>query len=1047
MARGFYERINLRELDLSNNLLTGEIPNQLGELRNLRALWLSNNLLTGEVPVELGNLPDLEVFDINLNVLSGCVPDSLKNVPHISVGELEFCEDVSSTSGADGSTPAAAHALEPRAQFPYAETSAVRGVSGDLWADVILGQPDFSQITPNQVVPFKVFNPGGIVVDRSTDPGRAYIWDAGNSRILGIDLAECYAGASPCSADIVLGQPSSYDHSACNGDGALQNFPARAHASAATLCGVPDVSESPWEHPSFVTMAVDDNSNLYVPDVHNNRVLRYNDPFENDPVADEIWGQTDYAGIMCNRGDFLAPTAESICFVSWTSRGGHGWWGSGVEVGPGGNMWVADSGNNRVLRFPKDSYTERIAKSADLVLGQPDFRSSKPSFAGCKGDWCRTEEPGKGIRGMYTPAAVRVDAGGVVYVVETHNDRVLVFEPPLTSGMAATREFGSRFENPNTLEIDPLGRGLWVGGGDSGMIELWDWSGTEVLMVVGKDAYDPEGRCTRLCDGDGGIGIDRRGDVLVSNLGYEQDVLRFPTADLSPAGSGVEQPDKSLFSPPISFNFMSSAELYNPQGLVAWGDQLVVSDAYRLAFWNGLESLSTRQPPDGIVGDEFIRDRWDHCCHRIKADEVGRLWVVGPESGAWLDVYQLPLNEYSVPIHTVLTPEVTMPVLGSDHRLTFGRRIFGIAPVGSGEFLWLSDSDHHRVVRIRDPLTNPVVDVILGQTGPEGVKCNRQTREGGVYQSSSADTLCFPGALSLDRHGNLFVSDHSMEIEGNLRLLVFPKDLFPPSTATVIYAPAASKVFEKHGRPGHIIRVDDTEFEAVLETRGHGEPHRAATFETAFDSQNRMVVGYNMYAGGRFVGVYDDPLGPDTEPTAYLKDFWSMAYTAIFDDNDNLYVGDTNRARVLVYWNPFNNPEQPSEPSADDAGAPVPIYQATITSVDPQPSSCVVRDSSRVADRTLDLVVDGLSASGSFELQIRKVGSVIFRTVTVRPELSGNGPARIRLDDRDLWRNLWPLYERATMTARMVGPDGGPISNWSPAFLLADDLAMCGAGG
>ncbi|MYB75820.1 MAG: hypothetical protein F4X83_01700, partial [Chloroflexi bacterium] len=96
-------------------------------------------------------------------------------------------------------------------ELPFAQTSAVRGVPGDLWADVIIGQPDFSQITDDQVVPYKVFNPGGVIVDRSVSPGRAYIWDAGNSRILGVDLSKCYAGSGPCSADIVLGQPSLFD--------------------------------------------------------------------------------------------------------------------------------------------------------------------------------------------------------------------------------------------------------------------------------------------------------------------------------------------------------------------------------------------------------------------------------------------------------------------------------------------------------------------------------------------------------------------------------------------------------------------------------------------------------------------------------------------------------------------------------------------------------------------------------------------------------------------------------------------------------------------
>ena len=124
-----------------------------------------------------------------------------------------------------------ANAQSGRSGVSIPSEPVVRGQPGDYWADVIIGKPDFSEIVPNQVVPFKVFNPGGIVVDRSVEPGRAYVWDAGNSRVLGIDLAQCYAGESPCSADIVLGQPSLYGYSACNGDSGVQNFPYRAMAN------------------------------------------------------------------------------------------------------------------------------------------------------------------------------------------------------------------------------------------------------------------------------------------------------------------------------------------------------------------------------------------------------------------------------------------------------------------------------------------------------------------------------------------------------------------------------------------------------------------------------------------------------------------------------------------------------------------------------------------------------------------------------------------------------------------------------------------------
>src|SRR5262245_57868305 len=49
-------------------------------------------------------------------------------------------------------------------------SSPVRGMPGDWWADVVIGQPNFAQITPNEVVGNKLFNPGGVHVDRSSVP-------------------------------------------------------------------------------------------------------------------------------------------------------------------------------------------------------------------------------------------------------------------------------------------------------------------------------------------------------------------------------------------------------------------------------------------------------------------------------------------------------------------------------------------------------------------------------------------------------------------------------------------------------------------------------------------------------------------------------------------------------------------------------------------------------------------------------------------------------------------------------------------------------------
>ena len=57
-------------LSLTNNNLTGEIPDSLRALDKLRRLELSKNKLSGAIPPELGNLTGLEVLDLSDNELS-----------------------------------------------------------------------------------------------------------------------------------------------------------------------------------------------------------------------------------------------------------------------------------------------------------------------------------------------------------------------------------------------------------------------------------------------------------------------------------------------------------------------------------------------------------------------------------------------------------------------------------------------------------------------------------------------------------------------------------------------------------------------------------------------------------------------------------------------------------------------------------------------------------------------------------------------------------------------------------------------------------------
>ena len=938
----------------------------------------------------------------------------------------------------------------------FPDSPVVRGQVGDLWADVILGQPDFSEITPNQVVPYKLFNPGGVTVDRTSNPGLAYVWDSGNSRVLGIDLEKCYSSGSPCTEEVVLGQPSGYGHSACNGDSAFQRFPVRAQANSDTLCGLPPGSLSPWEHPSFVTMAVDSRSALYVPDVYNNRVLKYEAPFENDSIADQVWGQLDFSKTHCNRGE-NRPSANTLCFDSETTRrrpeGAGTNYGSGAELDPQGNLWVADSGNNRVLRFPVDIETGRISETADLVLGQESFDSF---------------DSGSELDEMYSPSSVAVGPGALLYVADAYNHRVLVFEPPFETGMSAQGVFGSDLRSPNGLEADPDGRGLWVHDAGNRRVDLWDWTGLDInkSFLRARDSTDLNDAPYRTA---GGIGIDGTGNLLVAVYGVDQDIIHYETNSSTGFGEGVVHPHGRLFSPPYGFNLTGTEELVSAYGVAVWDDQLVVADVDRLSYWNGLDQLESGKPPTGVVGFKSYYRGGSTCCYRIKMDEAGRLWVVNTASatGLWLDVYQMPLHERSVPLHTVFMPGSRVPVLGAGLDIILGKSVFGLAPVGNGEFLWLSDSYNHRVMRIRDPFTNPVVDVILGQKDETGIMCNRRAlvlphmpADPSVYETPSADMLCFPGALSLDRKGNLYVSDHSLEIEGNLRLLVFPSELFPPDTESTIYAPPASKSFVSHTAPPYGVSKL-TLLRDGLVWSASDDNLRASTHEVAFDSQNRMVASFNAYRGGRFVGVFNDPLGPTTLPDAYLFDLASMPYAVTFDSNDNLYVGDINRGRVLVYRNPFDNPPLPDKDQSDremdeSLDAPTPQHVGRILSVEPETPYCV-SFFGHYYERSLKLVIDGIDLwldeggdEGQYRLQFRIVGTHVsdstrIGAATVKRESADTLKATIELYSDQL-RGLWdgPEVVVADTSVRLLNKTGKPLTAWSPSFKLAHDAKTCG---
>jgi sugar lactone lactonase YvrE len=197
----------------------------------------------------------------------------------------------------------------------------------------VFGQPDDALAIPNS---------GGAPSARSMNAPRGVfvddryvmVADTGNHRVLVFDRTS----TSP-DAVRVLGQPT-FASASVNAGG----------ASAATMSAPSDV---------FF-----DGTKLYVADTGNSRVLVWNQlPTSNGQAADVVLGQVAPDATLANRGTGDAR-ADTLAFP-------------GSIAVLDGALYVADTGNNRVLRFGTVPASNGAA--ADGVLGQPSLETRVPA--------------------------------------------------------------------------------------------------------------------------------------------------------------------------------------------------------------------------------------------------------------------------------------------------------------------------------------------------------------------------------------------------------------------------------------------------------------------------------------------------------------------------------------------------------------------------------------------------------------------------------------------------------------------------------------------
>jgi sugar lactone lactonase YvrE len=156
-----------------------------------------------------------------------------------------------------------------------------------------------------------VCQPTGVTTDGTNN---VYVADWRNNRVL--EFNETANPPANFSANMVFGQGGSFATNTCDLGG----------VSASTLC-------NPHK------LIVDSNSNLYVSDSANDRVLEYNTPISSDTIADTVFGQVgNFTADLCNFRN-PGPNGNSLCGPV------------GVALDSAQDLLVGDFTNNRVLKY------------------------------------------------------------------------------------------------------------------------------------------------------------------------------------------------------------------------------------------------------------------------------------------------------------------------------------------------------------------------------------------------------------------------------------------------------------------------------------------------------------------------------------------------------------------------------------------------------------------------------------------------------------------------------------------------------------------------
>jgi uncharacterized protein (TIGR03437 family) len=638
----------------------------------------------------------------------------------------------------------------------------------------------------------------------------------------------------------------------------------------------------------------------------NNRVVRFPDPFSNATAVepDAVLGQPDFSRITAaaNRNTLNRPRA--------------------VAFDASGNLWVADSGNNRVVRFNASALADPMQPEMDLVVGQADFTSGTANARG-----------NVSASGFDAPSGIAFDTAGNLYVSDFNNSRVLKFAGPFgTSSQipaAATAVWGqSNFTTRTVVQeasatsiagplgIAVAGNDLYVASSNANRVLVFaadSSSGSLAKNVVGQTDFSSDtpnlnsfpGASANGLSSPRDVHVDPSGTVFVADAGNHR-VLSFNTGSKTAArvwgqtdfsSNGANQVKASSISAPYRMAIDYSAAPY----------ALYVVDAgnNRVLIWKDSARFRNGDAADLVIGQPDMRTATANTDSRngqkpsrtslsspagIAIDQNNGTVYIADSGNNRVLRFPRPVNQPGR-----ITPDA---VLGqSDFTSSTSavvsasslRRPFAVA-LGRDGTLFVADTGNHRVVEF----------AAGASTGASAIRVYGQPNmfSAVLPAQASAQTLNSPHGVYVDSALNLYVADTSSN-----RVLIFPNTQAAPVAGFPAAFVIGQNSFETTG--GSLLK-SPTDIGIDNEARIHvvdSGNHRILLFSPLF---------FLALAGGTPIGIIGQQDLSGTSPNRNAPENGttpeSLASPSglFIDRQDTLYVADAGNHRVLHFLRAAN---------------------------------------------------------------------------------------------------------------------------------------------